>query len=458
MTIGGLNQVVLGEGLSFDGGEHGRVIGLRPDAVMAMVLARQPILPNSKVAATGKLLTISAGDGLLGYTVNTLGHSLNHRHKKSNFPEKRVIEQEPLGVARRDSISRVLTTGLAIVDLLVPLGMGQRELVIGDRKTGKTHFLLQTMLTQARAGMICIYCAIGKRKVEVRSIEEFLLEHEIQNQCLIVTSDADTSAAEIFLSPYTAVTLAEYFRDQGRDTLLILDDLTTHAKYYREIALLSAQFPGRESYPGDIFHIQSRLLERTGCFLVRGKQATITCLPVCESVEGDLTGYIQTNLMSMTDGHLYFDSELFFQGKRPAINMFLSVTRVGKQTQTALFRDLGRKLTAFLKTYENTKGYMRFGAEISSDVERTIELGEAVSRFLDHSGVEPVPLPLQAVLMAMLFEELWEGYRLSAPLSRYEKSPDLQKAVQTVVLESKSFDQLRKTVSQRSDILKRLFL
>lgn len=391
----GLPRATIGEGVTFETGEHGRILSLEKDLVEILVLSQTPVRPGIRVARTGIPVSISAGEGVLGHMLNTIGHSLTDRRQKSYKVEKRAIETTPVGIMQRRKISHFFETGIPLVDLLVPIGMGQRELVIGDRKTGKSHFLLQTILTQAKLGNIVIYCAIGKRKTEIKSIDEFLERNKILQNCVIIAADSHSSPGEIFLAPYTAMTIAEHFRDQGKNIYVILDDLTTHAKYYREISLLAGRFPGRESYPGDIFHVHSKLLERAGCFKVDGKEGTITCLPVAESVGGDMTGYIQTNLMSMTDGHIYFDSELFYQGRRPAINVFLSVTRVGRQTQSPVFRELGSRLMALLQKYEQAKRFLRFGPELSTEIKDILDKGNAVNTFFNKVGFISVSLDEQ---------------------------------------------------------------
>lgn len=408
VRVGGLAGAVIGEGVSFESGEHGRVLTLKPDLAEVVVLSLHTLTIGTKAARTGSLLTISAGDGLLGRTINTLGHILSGDRLPSRDPQKRVIEVPPEGIAARRRVSRFFPTEVTAVDSLLTLGFGQRELVIGDRKTGKTQFLLQTAVSAAKRGTICIYTIIGKRKQEVKFIEEFLRTAGVMPQCIVIAADSYRSPAEIVYAPYTGMTLAEYFRDQGRDVLLVLDDLSSHAKAYREMSLLAGNFPGRESYPGDIFHVQSKLLERAGCFDIGGQEVTITCLPVAESVEGDITGYIQTNLMSMTDGHIYFDSNLFAAGRRPAINVFLSVTRVGRQTQTPLMRDITSGVMTALKKYQDAQRFTRFGPELTRDAKDAISRGEGLIKLFSQSGNSAVPATLQAILFALLWNRMYE--------------------------------------------------
>jgi F-type H+-transporting ATPase subunit alpha len=347
-----------------------------------------------------------------------------------------------------------MVTGVTVVDSVVPIAWGQRELVIGDRKTGKTDFLMSVALTQLKLGRLVVYCMIGKRKSEIKAVHDYFLNARVLQRCIIVASEAYSTTGEIYLTPYTAMSIAEYFRDKGGDILLILDDLTTHAKYYREIALLSQKFPGRESYPGDIFYIHSRLMERAGCFKINGG-SSITCLPVAESVGGDITGYIQTNLMSMTDGHIYFDTDKFYSGVRPAVNTFLSVTRVGKQTQTPLMREIGFWMMTALKDYEEVQRFKQFGTEMTQAVLDKMALGEAINRFFTQRlGITVYP-NLQVILSALLFLKLWNGDKVKEMSELYVTNFKFKETIDKVIVNCKSFTELtNKLRFQSTEVLK----
>src|SRR3989344_4029975 len=379
VLVKGLSGAVVGEGITFESGEHGLVMSIKDENIEVLVFSRNPLNSVSKVGRTGTQLSISAGEGLLGHVVDALGHTLDDRREDSIISKSLSVENKPKGIVGRKKIDRFLETGVSVVDTLVPLGLGQRELIIGDRKSGKTSFLLQTLLSQAKHERVCIYTLIGKRKSEIKEIYSFLKKNNILNYSIIVAASAEDSPGENYIAPFTAMTLAEYFKDQGVDTLVILDDLTAHAKYYREISLVGGRFPGRESYPGDIFYLHSKLLERAGNY----KNASITCLPVAEAPTGDITGYIQTNLMSMTDGHIYFDSDMFYRGRRPAVNVFLSVTRVGKQTQSPALRDMSSKVLALLKKNEEMARFMRFGSEVTLPVSILLRKAERILQFFN---------------------------------------------------------------------------
>lgn len=370
----GFTKASIGEGVTFESGIHGEILSIKDNLVEILVFSRDTINPTEKIGRTGEQLSVSAGEGLLGHVVDGLGYTLDNMREDSIISKLMPVESRAKDISDRVKVKDFLETGVSIVDLMVPLGKGQRELVIGDRKTGKTSFLLQTVLTQAKRGTICIYNLIGKRKTEIKEVYDFLKNNNVLDYCIIVASSAEDSPGEIYISPYTAMTLAEYFRDQGKDTLIVFDDLTTHAKYYREISLVGGRFPGRESYPGDIFYLHSKLLERAGSF----KTANITCLPVAEAPSGDITGYIQTNLMSMTDGHIFFDSDLFLAGHRPAVNVFLSVTRVGKQTQDQESRSISSEVLMLLKKNEELSRFLKFGPEITTQVKDVLERGKKV--------------------------------------------------------------------------------
>jgi len=448
VRVVGLPGAVVGEGISFESSEHGMVLSLGDDFAEVLVLSLNPLSQGTQAARTGEQLTVSCGEGLLGHTVDAFGYTKDERRDKSDYPETRQILINPSGIAQRHAVTKSFATGVSIVDLIVPIGRGQRELVIGDRKSGKTHFLLQTMLAQAKEGHVCVYGAVGKKKEEIKAIEEFLDEEKIMDRCIIVAADAHDSPGEVYLAPYTAMTVAEYFRDKGSNVFLVLDDLSTHAKYYRELSLLGSRFPGRESYPGDIFHAHSQLLERAGSFNIDGKEATITCLPVAESIGGDITGYIQTNLMSMTDGHIYFDAEKFYKGIRPAVNAFLSVTRVGRQTQDDLLREVGKEVLSILRKHEDLQRFLRFGPDMSEDAQDVIRQGDALLSFFTQAGYVPVAPSLQAVLVALIKNNDWNGKNALQFAKAYNSGEEYKTVINEIVQTSKSFTELLEHVSR----------
>jgi F-type H+-transporting ATPase subunit alpha len=340
--------------------------------------------------------------------------------------------------------------------MLIPLGKGQRELVIGDRKTGKTNFLLQTMYTQAKKGVVCIYAAIGKKKQDVKIAEEYFAKKGVTSQIIIMASLAEDPISAIFITPYAAITLAEYFRDSGRDVLIVLDDLNTHAKFYREISLLGKRFPGRNAYPPDIFYTHAKLLERAGNFVQKNGSTAITCIPVVETVQGDITGYIQTNLMSMTDGHIYFDVDLFAKGRRPAINPFLSVTRVGRQTQTNLRRTISRELISFMTLREKIENFAHFGAETNATVKNTLITGDQITAFFDQTSEVIMEIDLQTFLFSLIWFGAWKSKTfdqlkqdMTNIMIAYQTKPEFRKQITAIIEKQESLNSLLTVIGQQ---------
>lgn len=406
VQIKGLPSIQPGELVIFANKALGRVMSFNEQCSEVMVFCKEPIQVGTQVEHYQEETHIPVGPELLGHVISPLGESLISKlEKTSTQPLETVLPT----LFERRRITHPLKTGVSIVDLMLPLGKGQRELLAGDRKTGKTNFALKTMRQQATEGSIIVYAAIAKKTDEVKRMHQFCRQYGIEKQVVIVASFPHEPASIISLTPHTAISIAEYFRDQGQDVLVILDDLTNHAKYYRELALLGKRFPGRDSYPGDIFYEHARLLERGGSFIHPQKpdaSVHITCLPLAETSDSNLTDYIISNLISITDGHLLFDTKLFQQGRRPAIDTSLSVTRVGKQTQTPLQRDMTRKLASFLNKFEKTKNLTHFAAEISPESQRLLQIGKILLSFFDETGELSVPSSVQLIMVAMI----WQGW------------------------------------------------
>lgn len=460
--VKGLPKARMSEVVYFESGCMGVVTSLSEDFVEIMVLSNKPVLVGTQVSRSGEILRVPVGEGFLGNAVNSLGDSLYENKVITNIDEFRGIDSTPPSINLRERISAPLETGVSLVDFLIPLGKGQRELIIGDRNSGKTTFVTQTILSQARSGSVCIYAAIGKKKHSIRRVEEQLEKFGVKNQVIIVGSASSDPIGYIYLTPYTAMTLAEYFRDKGRDVLLVLDDLSTHAKYYRELSLISKKFPGRDSYPGDVFFVHARLLERAGNFKVGdGKVASITCLPLAETVEGDMTGYIQTNLMSITDGHVFFDQEIYKSGKRPAINYFLSVTRVGRQTQNKIRWGINRELSSFFYLHGKTERFIHFGAELNEGIKSTLEMGKKLDQYFDQTTDEIYPIDVQILLFVLIWsgvlKEETQGKILfykSQAKKMYDKSPAFKDKVKKLIASCDDFNQLLGKVSaQHKELL-----
>lgn len=421
----GLPGVTSSEVVYFESGEMGMIFSIDRDSVEILSFSRDPIDVGTRISRSSTPMRAPVGMDYLGKTINPLGKSIHADVIISSVDEQRPIEVVPAGIDKRKKINKPLETGVAAVDLMVPLGKGQRELVLGDRKTGKSEFLMQVLLSQSNTGVKCIYACIGKRKSDIKRVEDFIKRNNLSSNTAVVATSSTDPAALIMLTPYYAMTLAEYYRDMGSDVLIIMDDLSTHAKYYREISLVGRRFPGREAYPGDIFYVHSRLLERAGNFDINGKDVSITCLPVAETVESDISGYIQTNLMSITDGHIYFDKELFEQGRRPSVNYFLSVTRVGRQTQTKLRWGVNRELSSFLALLEKTQRFIHFGAEVNEGIKATLSMGTKILSFFDQPMGRVVPLNMQIMLYCLIWVGSISGENAVELKSIVEKSIEL---------------------------------
>lgn len=436
----GLPGARVSEIVTFETGEMGYVTALLEEVVEVLVFAKAPLRIGTRAARTGHNLQIPVGEKYLGKMIDPFGNLIDKNKPFQKPTQFMPIDVVPLGIENRKKIVTAFETGVSLVDMLIPLGKGQRELVMGDRKTGKSNFLYQTMIYQAKKGVICIYAVIGKKKFDIKHAEDTFIKAGIMDKTIIMASVADDPLASIYVTPYCAMTLAEYFRDQGKDVLLILDDLTNHAKFYREIGLLGKRFPGRNAYPGDIFFSHAKLMERAGNFVHQNGEAAITCMPVVETVQGDIAGYIQTNIMSMTDGHIYFDTDLFARGRRPAINPFLSVTRVGRQTQTDLRRSLSREVTSFLTLLEKMENFSHFGAEASYSIKETLGTGDQLAEYFNQTADVVIELPLQIFIFTLLWYGVWKGQLaanmktdINKIITQYRSDPSLQKQVGEII-------------------------
>ncbi len=415
ISIAGLPGVELHEILEYETGEMGEAFILQNDYVQSLIYSSKPVKVGTKVTRTGRSLSIGVGDVLLGHIIGPLGWKFSKKDDYKKPETMREINSSPPGLSSRSKIKAPFFTGVSVVDMMIPLGRGQKELIIGDRKTGKTSFLFTAIKNQISKGTVVVYAAIGRKKSDIKHIQEFF-EHENLKNFVIVATTSHDSPSLIYLTPYTAMTVAEYFRDQGKDVLVVFDDLSTHAKYYREVSLLAKRFPGRDSYPGDIFHAHAKLLERAGNFINPKdpqKDVSITALPIVEIIEGDLTGYIATNLMGITDGHIFFDSNIYYQGMRPAINTSLSVTRVGRQAHSTLARSVTHELTSFLALYEKMQEFSHFGAELTDNVKQILKTGDKLYDFFEQGYKEVLPSEVQITLFSLIWLRLLDEDSLS---------------------------------------------
>lgn len=407
--VSGLPTLKLEETVITESGKKGIVQGLKRGLAEILMVDIKDLKIGERVARTGKKFEIGVCQELLGRIVNPLLQPIDGLGPIMGEKEWRQIKAEAPGFIERAVMKEPLETGVMIVDLLVPIASGQRELVIGDAKTGKTTFLLQAITSQAKKGTICIYVGIGKKDMAIKWVEEYLKKQGVFKKTIIVHTTPDDSPTLIYLAPYCGMTVAEYFRDKGKKVLIVFDDLTTHAKIWREISLLLKRMPGRDSYPGDIFHIQASLLERAGNIKINGKEISITALPVSETLENDLSGFIQTNLMAMTDGHIFFDVNEFRKGKRPAVNVFLSVTRVGNQTKSVIEREISGWIRKKMLEYQRVLELSQFGTELLIETQKTIEMGQRIELLFNQGSEILIPRELQLILVGLLICGFWEN-------------------------------------------------
>jgi F-type H+-transporting ATPase subunit alpha len=459
----GLPNATLQEIVIFESGDLGVILSMSRDQVEILLLSKSAIKAGIRVTRTGAKQEMPMGFELLGKAINPFGQPLSASVIIDKPKISRPIDISPTGINTRARIQQSFETGVTLVDMLIPLGKGQRELVIGDRKTGKTSFLYQTILKQSSLGTICIYAGVGKKKTDIKKIESFFQNTGIQNNTVIIATSSEDPAGVIYLTPYAAMTLAEYFRDEGHDVLVVMDDLFTHAKFYREIMLIGKRFPGRNAYPADIFYTHARLLERAGNFVLpNGNERSITCLPVVESVEGDIAGYIQTNLMSMTDGHIYFDVDMFAKGNRPAINPFVSVSRVGRQTQSPLRLTLYRELISFLTLDRKLESFSHFSAEAGADVKRTLAVAERINAFFTQGAHEVKNLDLQIVVFCLLWADYWQDIQklekdIATINETYKSSLEAQSLVKELINSVNSLNELLMMVRKQQDKILNVF-
>ncbi|MEI6326508.1 MAG: F0F1 ATP synthase subunit alpha [Candidatus Roizmanbacteria bacterium] len=398
----GLSQASFGELVRFETGVDGMIVDLMPDNVGIVVLGKyEDITSSSRVTATGKQLSIGVSDQILGRVVNTLGLP-----EDAKDPVKATkyypVEKIAPGVVSRKSVSVPLQTGIKSIDALIPIGRGQRELIIGDRGTGKTTICTDTIINQKGQDVICIYCAIGQKNSKIASIVELLKSHGAMDYTVVLKASASDSAALQYLAPYSACAIAEYFMDQGKDVLVIYDDLTKQAYAYRQISLILRRPAGREAYPGDIFYLHSRLLERSCRRDEKFGGGSITALPVIETLENDVSAYIPTNVISITDGQIFLESDLFNAGMRPAVNVGISVSRVGGSAQTKAMKQVAGKLKLDLAQYRELAAFSQFESDLDPETKKFLNRGAKATQLLKQNKNNPYDLASEvAVFWAM---------------------------------------------------------
>ena len=395
----GLRGCMAGELLEFEDGSVGLAQNLEEETVSVAVLSDQnDIHEGSAVKRTGRVLNVPVGDGMLGRVVNALGAPIDGKGPIATT-ETRPIETPALGIIERKSVAVPLQTGIKAIDSMIPIGRGQRELIIGDRQTGKTTIAIDTILNQKDTGVICIYVAIGQKSTSVVQIVNELQAAGAMEYSIVVSAAASESAPLQYIAPYAGCAMAEYFREQGKDVLIVYDDLSKHAVAYRALSLLIRRPPGREAYPGDVFYLHSRLLERAVCVADEYGGGSITALPIIETQAGDVSAYIPTNVISITDGQIFLETELFHSGIMPAINPGISVSRVGGSAQLKAMKKVSGELKLLYSQYRELQAFAQFGSDLDADTKARLALGERIVKVLGQHRNSPVRVGCQVAII-----------------------------------------------------------
>ncbi len=398
-SVYGLNNVMAGEMVEFETGDKGMVLNLEESSVGIVVLGRgENIKEGTSVKRLGKLLQVPVGEGLVGRVVNALGEPIDGKGP-IEATEYRFIERKAPGIMARKSVHEPLQTGIKAIDALVPIGRGQRELIIGDRQTGKTTVAVDTIINQKGQDVICIYVAIGQKQSTVAQVVKKLEEHGAMDYTIVVNASASESSTLQFIAPYCGVTMGEYFRDNARHALIIYDDLSKHAVAYREMSLILRRPPGREAYPGDVFYIHSRLLERAAKLNDELGAGSLTALPIIETQAGDVSAYIPTNVISITDGQIFLETDLFNSGIRPAINVGLSVSRVGGAAQIKATKQVSGTLRLDLAQYRELQAFAQFASDLDEASRKQLERGQRMVEILKQPPYSPLPIEKQVVIL-----------------------------------------------------------
>ncbi|MCM1523969.1 MAG: F0F1 ATP synthase subunit alpha [Ruminococcus sp.] len=397
--IHGLDNCMSGELLEFDGGVYAMALNLEQDFVGAVMLGSDAeIKEGDTVKRTQKVVSVPVGEELLGRVVNALGQPIDGKGPVS-AKDTMPIEQPAYGIITRKSVSRPLQTGIKAIDSMIPIGRGQRELIIGDRQTGKTAIALDTIINQKGKEVICIYVAIGQKRSTVANVVETLDKNGAMDYTIVVSATASELAPLQYIAPYSGVAMGEYFLKQGKDVLCVYDDLSKHAVAYRTLSLLLKRPPGREAYPGDVFYLHSRLLERACCLNENYGGGSITALPVIETQAGDVSAYIPTNVISITDGQIFLETDLFNSGVRPAVNPGISVSRVGGAAQIKAMKKVSGSLKLTYSQYRELQSFSQFGSDLDKDTKDRLALGERVVEVLKQDRNSPIAVEDQVIII-----------------------------------------------------------
>lgn len=393
----GLKNIMAGEMVEFENGEKGMALNLEESSVGIVILGKgETLKEGSSVKRLKKLLKVPVGEALIGRVVNALGEPIDGKGSISS-KESRFVEEKAKGIMARKSVHEPLQTGIKAIDALVPIGRGQRELIIGDRQTGKTTVAIDTIINQKGQNVICIYVAIGQKQSNVAQVVKKLEEHGAMEYTIVVNAGASDPAALQYLAPYSGVTMGEYFRDNSKHALIVYDDLSKHAVAYREMSLILRRPPGREAYPGDVFYLHSRLLERASKLNDELGAGSLTALPIIETQAGDVSAYIPTNVISITDGQIFLETDLFNSGIRPAINVGLSVSRVGGAAQIKATKQVSGTLRLDLAQYRELQAFAQFASDLDESSRKQLERGQRMVEILKQPPYSPLAIEKQII-------------------------------------------------------------
>ena len=395
--IFGLSGVMAGELITFSSGVSGLALNLEEETVGAVVLGDEMgIREGDEVRTTGRIVDVPVGHELIGRVVDSLGNPIDGKGP-TGATARRVVERIAPNVVTRSAVNQPLQTGIKAIDVMIPIGRGQRELIIGDRSTGKTAIALDTILNQKKDDVYCVYVAIGQKAAKVAQVVATLERHGAMDRTIVVAANAMDSAALQYLAPYAGCAIAEEFMESGKDALIIYDDLTKHAWAYRQISLLLRRPPGREAYPGDVFYLHSRLLERAAKYDKAHGGGSLTALPIIETQANDVSAYIPTNVISITDGQIYLESDLFYAGVRPALNVGISVSRVGSAAQIKAMKQVAGRLKLDYAQYRELAAFAQFGSDLDKATRAQLERGARITEMFKQPQYEPLPIEQQVV-------------------------------------------------------------
>ena len=415
----GLDNCMANELVEFEGGELGMAMNLEENTVSIVLFGdSKNIKEGSLIKRTGKVVSVPTGEAMLGRIVNALGAPIDGKGP-IDIAEYRPVESEAPGIIKRKSVSVPLQTGIKAIDSMIPIGRGQRELIVGDRQTGKTTIAVDTIINQRDEDVICIYVAIGQKNSTVASVAETLRRAGADRYSIIVSASASEGAPMQYLAPYAGCAMAEYFMEKGRDVLIVYDDLSKNAVAYRALSLLIRRPPGREAYPGDVFYLHSRLLERAARVAPEYGGGSITAIPIIETQAGDVSAYIPTNVISITDGQIFLETELFHEGVIPAVNPGISVSRVGGAAQIKAMKKVAGQLKIIYSQYRELKTFAQFGSDLDADTRARLAQGERIVEILKQDKNSPVPVEYQVAIIYATVNGYLDGVRIE-DVKKYE--------------------------------------